>query len=325
MSYVSTFVKEFKLFMRYSKNFGFLYSIRYDFYRLLWYKYKKSFAEDKIIETVNDYLEKFLEDQITEYNKSEYINSSPESKNVWVCWWQGYDSMPEWCKLCFDNLKHILPPDYTLTLITKDNCADYVTIPQKIYDRVAEGNMTLTTFSDILREALLYYQGGHWIDSSIWSTPDFTKFVNYNAEFWSIKLKNIDRRWSGQVVSQCMWSGFYLYGKKGNIVTKFAFEGMCSFFEKHDIIIDYFIQNFIIKIGYKRVPQIRKIIDDISYSNSHLYSLFSVIDEPFDSEKWKEFTSDTGAFKVTQRHPFKEEINGEETFFGRIKRTKFIH
>ena len=309
--------RECKRYLESAVNFGYLYSFRYCYYYFRWYRRLKD--EDKYIDTVYAYLKDFLSAQIDIYCKDNSENNESESKNIWVCWWQGCDSMPEWSKMCLDNLKRNVPTDYTLTMITKDNYDQYVQIPSFVFDRIDAGQLTLIQFSDILREALLYQQGGHWIDMSVWTTPNFLEFVDHEKEFWSIKLNEIDRQYIGQVVSKCMWSGFYMYGKKGNVVTRFAFDSMCAYYKHHTKTIDYFIQNIIIRIGYDHIPSIRKAIDAYSVSNEELYNLYPVMDKPFDQALWNKFTSTTGAFKVTQHQSYQEYVDGKQTYYGYIK------
>ena len=110
-----------------------------------------------------------------------------------------------------------------------------------------------------------------------------------------------------------------MYGKKGNVVTKFAFDGMCDYFKKNEVTIDYFIQNFIIKIGYNNIPLIRESIDRIPLSNSHIYALFLKLNYPFVEDEWDVMVSDTGAFKLSQKAKYKDEVDGKITFHGYIK------
>lgn len=301
------------------KAFGLSVGFRRYFYYEVFIRYGK--CRDKYIKLIYSYLEKSLAAVIEKYkNVNDGAVNSDESKNIWVCWWQGYDNMPELCKMCYENLIRNKPRDYTVHLITQNNYRQYVNIPDYIFDRMNSGFLTITQFSDILREALLYYQGGLWIDSSVWTTPDFYRFINTKSTFWSIKLDHIYKEYMiGQVISECKWTGFFMYGKRGNVVTKFAFDCMCEYFRNNEVTIDYFIQNFIIKIGYENIPLIRESIDRIPLSNSHIYDLFLRLNLPFVVDEWNVMVSDTGVFKLSQKARYKDEIDGKITFHGYIK------
>lgn len=303
------------------KDYGFFFGIKYSFLRGRFYHHHKGM--EQYISCVNGYLENFLKEQIESYKRGDEITVvGEESKNVWVCWWQGEETMPEWCKMCYENLKRTIPTGYTLHLINRDNVSNYVDIPQYVYERLNKGFLTVTQFSDILREALLYFQGGLWIDASVWTTPNFYRFLDTNREFFSIKLGYIHRpEMVGQKISNCMWSGFFMYGKKGCLVAKFAFDGMCAYYKKHVGTIDYFIQNFIIRIGYNNIPKIKEMIDSYPINNHSLYVLPDLVykNAIYDPDIWNEVTSNTGVFKITQKRKYLESVDGKKTFYGHLK------
>lgn len=317
---IDSILQETKKYCQSCKDFGFKFSTIFMYHRIRFVYFKKDM--DKLMNDEYSYLRKFLYSQIELYNKTNCTNNEEDSKNIWVCWWQGESTMPEWCKMCFHNLKNNVPEGYTVTLVTRDNVKSFVDIPQHVYDRLESGNLTITQFSDILREALLYFQGGLWVDASVWTTPDFYRFIDVNKEFFSIKLGYVHRpEMIGQRISDCMWSGFFMYGKKGCLVTKFAFEGMCAYYKEHISTIDYFIQNIIIRIGYDNVPQIKALIDSYPVNNDCLYKLPDLVyrNEVFNQETWNQMTSKTGAFKITQKRKYLDRVEGKKTYYGYFK------
>ena len=84
-------------------------------------------------------------------------------------------------------------------------------------------------------------------------------------------------------------------------------------------IIDYFLQNMLICIGYDSIDAIRKEIDDVQISNEHLYELYRVMDKPYNEQLWKGYSKDTGIFKLTQKREYSEYIDGKMTFYGYLK------
>lgn len=318
---IESLIFESKKLFRSCVDYGFLLGIKYMFLRIRFIYFKRGMNDLMYFEY--EYLKKFLLHQVDYYNSLNTINNEPPSKNVWVCWWQGEDTMPEWCKMCFARLRRTIPEGNQLTLITKDNVKDYVDIPQHVYDRLESKDLTITQFSDILREALLYFQGGLWVDASVWTMPNFYSLLDVDKEFFSVKLGYVHRPGMiGQKISDCMWSGFFMYGRKGCLVTKFAFDGMCAYYKDHVGTIDYFIQNLIIRIGYDTVPQIKLLIDAYPVNNTNLYKLPDLVyrNSEFDETIWDEMTKNTGVFKITQKRHYLDEINGQLTYFGNIKK-----
>lgn len=302
-------------FQSIKKDFGLSFAVRY-------YYLRETKQYSRYIALVRDYLTSYLCPLIEEYQSVDSNIDLASGKDIWVCWWQGKSAMPDFCKMCYENLLYNTPADYTVHLITKDNYNEYAKIPDNIVRKMEAGKLSVTQFSDILRESLLYNNGGFWIDASVWVTSDYLSAIDFDASFWSIKLPEVDDcSVLGQVVSECKWSGFVLAGKKGNLLFKFLYEAMCKYFGEHDSTIDYFIQNILLRIAYENIPSIRIQIDQVPYSNLHLYELYRHMDEPFESTLWDELCSDTTIFKLTQKRPYKEFSNGKRTFYGYLRET----
>lgn len=298
------------------KDFGILFCLKY-----CYYKYTRK--TDSYLDLVYKYLEKFFADEINDFKQRDFdkeqISTEPSNK-IWVCWWQGFDKMPILCKICYSHLKEIIPSNFELVLITKDNYAQYANIPTHIIEKLENNVLNVTQFSDILRNSLLYHNGGTWIDSSIWCNEHFIDYINNNATFWSAKLGHIDDpHVTGQRISQCMWSSFLMHGKKGNPVSEFVYKCMCKYFQEHEYTIDYFLQNISIRLAYLHIPHIHEIIESIPISNPHLYDLYRVMDDAFEEETWQRYNADTSFFKLTQKRPYPETANGMPTFYSHLK------
>lgn len=301
-------------------DFGFLFTFKYCYY-------KKIKNYDQFINLVYEYLLNYLEDYINEFNikqNSQKNFNNSVNKDIWVCWWQGEQYMPEFCKMCYRNIVKNTPKDYDIHLITKYNFKEYTHIPNYIIDKMENGLITLTQFSDILRQNLLLENGGIWIDASIWVTPNYISKIDTNLSFWSVRLDGVDDpNVLGQLISKCKWSGFILYGKPENIISKFVYGAMCKYYYDHDSTIDYFIQNMIIRIAYDHIEIIRNQIDKIKPSNKHIYDLYRVMDCPYDEKIWKCYLNDTSIFKLTQKRKYNEYIDRKLTFYGYLKQNSY--
>ena len=119
---------------------------------------------------------KYLNLKYGKYISNVYSDSSikniERNCNIWIFWWQGEKKMPLIVKKCYESVKSNAK-DHKVVLIDKNNLNNYVDFPQFIYDRIETGNMTITHFSDILREKLLYMYGGIWMDATIFMTDHF--------------------------------------------------------------------------------------------------------------------------------------------------------
>lgn len=297
--------KVYRLF----KEFGSIFAIK-------WLFFKITKQHNKYIDLIYNYLCKFLSDDINEFNNKEFNNKEKLKNYVWICWWQGYEAMPDFCKMCYKQLKSVLNNDYNLILIDKNNYKEYASIPDYIIEKVNSNKIPFTQLSDILRQSLLLENGGTWIDASIWCTDKINKYLDNKNDFWSVKLKTIDDEtvW-GQLISECKWSSFLLNGNVGCPIFDFVFTGMCKYFNNHDFLIDYFLQNLLIKIAYDNIPIIKTMIDDVPESNECIYELYKVMDTAYDQSKWEKLTSNTAFFKLTQKRKYVDFCNGKPTFY----------
>ena len=299
------------------KCFGIIFTIKY-------YYFQKTHNDSKYIKLLYDYLSSFYHEDIIQFNSKirdkerKQINDKT-GFNVFVCWWQGEDKMPALCKKCYERLKCVLSEKFKLILITQDNFTQYAKIPDYILNLFSQGRISITQFSDILREALIAQNGGIWIDSTVWTNEGINKYIEEIDDFWSIKLKEIyNRNMIGQVISQCQWSGFILGGEKQSPVFDLVYKLMCKYFQYHSVVIDYFIQNLILRIVFDQTEYCRRVLDNLAESNPNLYYIEYNFNSPFDNKKFMEINNDTSFFKLTYKGEYKEYIDGTETYYKYI-------
>lgn len=315
---LSTVVEIFGRTFRNVCDFGLRTAIRREYNEQMYHITKKNKYRDRYISVVQEYMKKFSSDIIEKY-RGYCSSNEASSKNVWVCWWQGEEQMPEWIKMCYVNLKYSIPSEYNLTLITRENYSQYVSLPQDLVEKREKNIIPITQFSDVIRNGLLSQKGGLWLDASIWVNEKYWDIVDWNSQFWSVKLERVHRpEMTGQVVSGCRWASFNMYGKQGNLISSFVFEAMCKFYLYHNQTLDYFGQNHFIRIAYDMIPEAHALIDAIPFNNPCIYSLPDLVyrNAEFDQSEWNKMNSNTGVFKITQKRQYLSEVNGKKTYYG---------
>lgn len=298
------------------RNFGLCFSIKYYFYlhystaRYLDLVYKQ--IRDDICSTILTYQKK--NDFVSDNNKVKPAN---RKYYIWVCWWQGEKNMPILTRRCYENLILNKPEDAEVILIDKDNYNDFCDIPLWIIEMVNNGKMSITTFSDILRQSLLAQNGGFWIDSTIYVNKRIPEQFMGNYPFWSIKIrKDKLTQNKGTMISGGKWSGFIQKGIKGNIVNSFVQSAFAEYYKKHDITLDYFIQNIIMMIGYNELLSIKKTIDNVEYSNEDVYLLNELLDNPYNDNLWGQCSSIF--YKLSYKEKHESQIGEAKTIWGHI-------
>lgn len=238
---------------------------------------------------------------------------------VWVCWWQGEDSMPELVKMCFRRLKDTLPYDIVeLHLITFDNYRDYVEFPEHIERKFKEKKITMTTLSDILRFCLLSKYGGFWMDATVFFTGDFPKEY-LEKPFYSQKM--YDPVKCQREACKGRWCGFFMTGYSHNPLFEFVRDAFFEWWKKYDDIVDYVLIDYLILLGYKRIPEIRQLIDDVPDNNTEIFEMYQVLHLPYTKELYERLTEQNIIHKLTYKIDLrKETADGEETLYQHLLR-----
>lgn len=313
-------VRETKHFPKHYRNFGFKVA------RSIWWDgLIPPGKSSKYIQVIEECVDRSLEKVLQTYDeKSKEIdeNGCLDKKNergektlVWCCWWQGEESMPELVKMCNKKLQSVLPKEKTeYHLITLENYKDYVTIPKHIMKKFHEKKITMTTLSDILRFQLLSKYGGLWIDSTVFITGDFPE-VFFRNEYFSQKMKNI-HDWEREACKG-RWCGFLMAGPSHHIIFEYMNAAFTQWWLDYDDIPDYVLIDYILLSGYKHIPAIRSIIDNVSPNNEHVFRMYGLLNNEYSDELNKKLTSDTTFHKLTYKMDLQKETEtGKLTLYG---------
>lgn len=265
-----------------------------------------------------DFINKNYIDIINKYKDKEDIsdNISRES-NIWVFWWQGEEDLPDIVKGCINNLLD-KRGSHNVVVITKYNYNKYISIPKYILEKVENGVITITHFSDIIRMMLLAEYGGIWLDSTIFLKNEIPEEV-YNFKFYSNKLNN----GSDEFVSECKWSAFFLCSAPQNLLVCFVRDIFLEYWKNYEELITYLFIDYVILIGYIYIKSINNYIECIPENNINLYELINNINNKYTKEKYECITKDTWLFKLSWKHKFIcYTENNEVTFYKMIKEGK---
>lgn len=166
-----------------------------------------------------------------------------EKKYAWSCWWHGMEEAPELIKACINSQKKYLPEEIELILITQDNYRNYVDFPQWLLDKVENGKVTLTTFSDVICASLLYKYGGIWLDSTILLTESLP------LEFWDYDVFTI------REFRYCLP---FMGGKSGQKFYQFLMEGFFYYYKNYEYTKYYLLITYLLDIAMNKYPDIRE-------------------------------------------------------------------
>lgn len=232
-------------------------------------------------------------DSFTKFSSTPYTNNT-----IWVFWAQGYDKMPALVKRCVEQIDR-MKGEFQLVVLDTNSYKQYVTLPDIVLRKLAEGKMTLTHFSDILRFALLQKYGGWWMDATIFPLHPIEK---------PNSLYSIKTTYQTQYISECKWSSFLWYMPAGHPMARFLSEAWKSYWEKNDELVEYFLIDHLVKLFYMVNASFRHEIDALPLENEYLYFMQSEESNlPFNESKWENICNTTKFFKCNWRSEIKEE------------------
>lgn len=274
------------------------------------------------INALSEYMADELSEITVKYNtaanaeKDEPLYDMNGKTPVFICWWQGEDSMPPLVKACFERIKSKLKSDLSLHLITEKNYNNYISLPQVIQKKYEEKKITLIHLTDIIRYQLAKRYGGVWIDSTVYLSDDFI-FDKYDRKYYS-------QAFSSPVLcpnEPCMgkWCNFFFCGSADNVLFSYVYDSLIYWWEKHDKLIDYIIVDYVIRSGYFGVDTIRALIDSVDANNEDMWIMGKILNKPFDSEEYSELMKQNGFYKLSYKGNYTELLpNGDKTIYGHL-------
>lgn len=197
-------------------------------------------------------------------------------------WAQGRAAMPPIVEACVKSIERNAG-GRKVNVIDMKNVRDYVNIPQTIYDKVAQGKITFTHFSDIVRTALLSQYGGFWIDATIYVT---SSLPNYELPFYSIRQHCGNERFV-ECRDGSNWSAYFIACGKGNAFVKTIYDFFIYYWEHYDHMIDYFLIDYSIAMLYRNSDEFREIIDRMPFDNETVNDMRLNINKPYNEELWR--------------------------------------
>lgn len=262
-----------------------------------------------------DFLEDKFKDYWANYQMEEKLPDCDERlrNKIWICWWQGLENAPEIVKACVDSIKRNAG-GYEVIVITDDNYQEYVKFPDWLEEKRKNGIISRTIYSDLLRLNLLSQYGGIWIDSTFFCTG--TCFKDYiKLPLWSIKRPDY--------LHCSIASGYFAnYSLGCDYEHRYVFAAVRDFlynyWKCYDRLVDYLLTDYAIVLVQKHIHKIADAFARIEPNNKWCDELYKVLGQPYDEAIWKRICEDTLLYKLTWKQSFPKEVDGKQTFYGRL-------
>lgn len=250
---------------------------------------------DKHHKTVIAYLEKNYEGIINKYKSTAKVHNKALN-NIWMLWWQGYDKAPELVKRCIYSV-HSSFKNYNIVVLTESNYKNYIHLPDYIITKFKEGKISFAQLSDIIRLTALAEYGGIWMDATILcgtNVPDISNF-----DFFSLNT-GYDK--NSFYVTKGRWTGFFMGSRiKGYPFFCFARDLIYAYWKKEKALIDYFLIDYIIQLGYIELEDFHNDVDSLNVTCPNVLKILDCFKENRARELKECFSNSNWCFKLDYR------------------------
>lgn len=262
-----------------------------------------------IYKSIEPFLNEFLKKQS---EKTEFCGYDTKScVRAWTCWWQGENCAPEIVKACWNSHRRYLPKETRLIIITKDNYKQYITLPDYILEKVKDGNITLTTLSDIIRVNLLYKFGGIWFDSTLL----LTKALPIDIFDFPIYTRNIPET---QYCTKTVWADWFMFAQPGDLLFWFVSEAFNYYYSVYDRIQYYYTIDFLIAICCNTFHEVQDNFMNVPYNNEMALELGKHLKDKFHQEEYRKLIGDSFVQKLSYKIEWESEAQKEESIYMHI-------
>lgn len=210
------------------------------------------------------------------------LDKCPIIKNVFVFWWDGFENAPDIVQKCLQSVRKAFD-GCTIVEITKHNFEDYTDIHPQILKAYRAGDISVQTFSDILRFNLLKNNGGVWIDSTIYFNGKFDIFKGLKSKSYDSVDYSVTSDFLSYKGVVCSWSGFFVASRKnGTLVTV-----MDTIFREYFLKYNKYPIYFFIDASYmicKLYGIDDNVLNKVSKYKGNMYALYRLLNEEYNKD-----------------------------------------
>lgn len=238
-------------------------------------------------------------------------NEVKESNIIWVFWWQGKDKMTSLSRKCYKSILNN-KGNRKVILISKNNIRQYAILPEYIYTKIKNREISLTHLSDILRFNLLNNYGGLWMDATLYVTDSLDKFSTeelFTCSGYEDKyLFNIS---NGQ------WTGFFIGGPSHLSLFQFMDNFFQEYWKYNDELIDYFLIDYALNYAWnKDLSKFKAVNSKYNTINPRMFELQGILNNKFDIRIINKLTLHTVVFKLSNKKPIN--YNNKANFYNHL-------
>lgn len=262
---------------------------------------------------IRRYLEQTLKPVLEQYSADDNIGSYSPDAPIWVCWWTGEETAPPLVKRCIRSIRENAG-SHPVYLIDQDNYRTYLEIPKHILSKVENKTMCIANFSDYLRFSLLAAYGGLWLDATIYCADTIPEDY-FQLPVFTCKGTMGDP--SGYL-SLYRWTSFCFGGRKGNLMFRYMQKAFDTYWQVCDTAIDYLLVDYLIDLGYRKIPVIQNLLKSVPENNLHRDDLQAAMNAALPAAEFDAVLHpDTTLYKLSWRETYSlQDSNGNDSVYS---------
>jgi hypothetical protein len=217
------------------------------------------------------------------------VAKGEKSPVIWWCWLQGLENAPALVKACYESCRQL---GLEIKVITADNFAQYVTLPDFILQKYRAGAISNAHFSDILRIELLTSYGGTWIDATVLITgKNILKYFEDEPLFF------FQDCYSSVVNYMINGSSWFISACRNEKILEDTKAILYGYWRNEEVLLDYYLLHLCFTIACQNNNQIFENVPVASNIPPHIMQ--SEMFHPYTDREWERLCNMSDVHKLT--------------------------
>lgn len=237
-------------------------------------------------------------------------------KNLFVYWNRGFETAPPVVRKCLESVKLHVPKGWKLHIISDENLAEYIRMPDFVETMVQSDKMRCAHYSDILRFALLWHYGGLWLDATCLLTQDIPDiildcplFLFNNKELWQ--------------TTPFLFENWIMRSEPQNyVIGRLLENSLCYFQQCKKPQAIYFVNYYLLSAMYWKDNKAKDYLDEMPWwyaKDSFLMQIGYGFNRVVNTQQWQYILGKCFVQKLIYRYP-QEWNDSTNTIIERVLR-----
>jgi hypothetical protein len=268
-------------------------------------KPKSELVKAKIL---TDYFAKKYVPVIKNLQQSEATTETPET--IWQFWENPVGkSTPEIVKSCLESTEKF-KGNFEHKILNNSTLGSYTDLPNFVFDRLKNGQISYTHFSDLLRLNLLKNHGGIWLDATGYMT-DFVPQYILDEDFFVFLTGRLT------LFPYAFMQNCFIRNKKGGFLCEAWYEMCIEFWKNETKTLDYFQHQLMFRALIENDSIAKKLFTKMPLvSEDETHQLSRKLLQKFDAKEWNNIKKASFFQKTTYK--VANGVDYSNTYFSKL-------